>query len=242
MLSNNNTDLLIANELLTLINLCLEQNYFTFNNNFFVQKDGLPMGSPLSPLLAELFMDSFECNLFSNNKIKNIIFWYRYVDDILCLFNGTSRQVTSFLNTLNSLEPNIQFTVEIEKDNSINFLDLTIDHKNKNKFNFQIYRKPTYTDTIIPSTSNHPFSTKMAAFHSLINRIINIPLDEHNFKKEVNIITTIAENNGYDKHRIKKLLHKKQNKVLFKQIYNSNEDSSSDKFIYKKPKYIKNII
>ena len=41
--------------LLKLIDLCLEQNYYVFNQIFYKQNDGLPMGSPLSPLLAEIY-------------------------------------------------------------------------------------------------------------------------------------------------------------------------------------------
>ena len=162
------------------------------------------------------------------------------MDDILCLYNGTDRQLNSLLNTLNSIEPSIKFTIETEVDKSINFLDLTIEHINKNNFNFQIYRKPTYTDTIIPSTSNHPFSTKMAAFHSMLHRLISIPLDTQNFKYELNIITKIAENNGYNKNIIHDLLHKKQKKVLYKQLYNSSPIPEKDKIIYRKLKYVKN--
>ena len=198
------------------------------------------MGSPLSPLLAELFMDSFEQNLFQNFCTKNIVFWYRYVDDILCLFKGTKRQLDAFLNTLNSIEPNIKFTLEIEKDKAINFLDITIDHKLNNRLNFQIFRKPTYTDTIIPANSNHPYCIKMAAFHSLINRLLTIPLDNKNFNKELDIIITIAENNGYNKDVIYKLLQKKQRKILYERIY-IKQHIESEKTIYKKFKYIKNV-
>ena len=74
----------------------MQQNYFSFNNKFFKQQDGLPMGSPLSPLLADIFMDNFESNLLNNKKISlisNIKFWYRYVDDVLCFWCGTDRQL-----------------------------------------------------------------------------------------------------------------------------------------------------
>ena len=36
------------NELIKLLTVVLEQNYFTFDNGFFTQDDGLAMGSPLS--------------------------------------------------------------------------------------------------------------------------------------------------------------------------------------------------
>ena len=57
---------------------------------------------------------------------KSFIFWYRYVDDILAIFLGTRRQLQIFLNFINNLHKNISFTLELEDNNSINFLDLTI--------------------------------------------------------------------------------------------------------------------
>jgi hypothetical protein len=47
-------------EYLEIIEICLDQNYFLFNNTFYKQETGLPMGSPLSPLMAEISMSHFE--------------------------------------------------------------------------------------------------------------------------------------------------------------------------------------
>jgi len=55
----------------------------------------------------------------------------------------------------------LKFTLEQEKENRINFLDITIIKDEKMSFN--IYRKPTTTDTIIPIDSCHPISYKLAA-------------------------------------------------------------------------------
>jgi hypothetical protein len=51
--------------------------------------------------------------------------------------------------------PTTKFTIEEEKENKINFLDITISKENDN-LSFDIYRKPTATDTIIPNDSCHP--------------------------------------------------------------------------------------
>lgn len=56
---------------------CINQNYIQYNNEIYQQKEGLPMGSPISPLLAEIFMSHFKSNLLEtiNSLIKNTIFW-----------------------------------------------------------------------------------------------------------------------------------------------------------------------
>ena len=52
---------------------CVNQNYFWFNNKFYIQKKGLPMGSSLPPILAEIYMNDFENQLISSTKYKDNI-------------------------------------------------------------------------------------------------------------------------------------------------------------------------
>jgi len=83
------------------------------------------MGGPLSCLVAEVFMDYLENRLFETYNTPQVLEWIRYVDDVLCVWEGSDAQLYEFLDLLNSLEPSITFTLEIGGD-SINFLDLTI--------------------------------------------------------------------------------------------------------------------
>lgn len=207
------------NELLALIKTCLNQNYFMFNSKFYKQTDGLPMGSPLSPLMAEIFMNCFEEELFtSEHTLTSLVqFWSRYVDDVFCVWLGDDEQLNQFLMYLNSFNQKIQFTMEAGKD-QLNYLDLSI-KKHRNKLEFEIYRKPTQTDTIIPADANQSIQAKYSAFHSLIHRLFNVPLSPENYKKEVDVIKTVAFNNGYDPTLIDHLITKKQNKAIMKNFY-----------------------
>lgn len=75
-------------EISTILKLVTEQNYFSVNNKFYSQQEGLPMGSPISGLLANIFMNHIENNIFDKivkPKQYKIQYWYRYVDDIICL-------------------------------------------------------------------------------------------------------------------------------------------------------------
>jgi hypothetical protein len=64
----------------------------------------------------------------------------------------------------------MKFTAEPESNNQIKFLDITI-HKKTAKWTFSIYRKPSFTDSIIPYSSNHPPQHKHAAIRYLHNRL-----------------------------------------------------------------------
>jgi hypothetical protein len=76
-------------------------------------------------------------------------------------------------------------------------LDLTIHQRNK-KLEFEIYRKHTHTDLIIPDDSCHPYEHKTSAIKYLINRANTYPITKEAKKKEIAIIHNILRNNIYD--------------------------------------------
>lgn len=175
------------------------------------------MGSPLSPLLSNIFMDSLENKIQKLSLSNNLIYWFRYVDDILILWKGTSRQLQQFHLKLNDLDKNIKFTLEIENNKSINFLDLTIT-RSQNKHIFKIYHKPTHTDITINKSSTHPGTHKLAAYRSLIYRLVSIPMKKTDFEIELDRIKTIAINNGFKSHTVDKLLRNNRKDLLLKSI------------------------
>src|SRR5436190_14617632 len=123
-----------------------------------------------------------------------------------------------FLDYINHNKDSIKFTLEIEQDNSLNFLDLTVSKIDK-KMKYKIYRKTTFTDTIIPMDSNQSFSIKMPTFHSMIDRLLSIPLEITDYIAEVHTIKTIAANNGYNPLIIDKMIINKKKSIINKKIY-----------------------
>ncbi|KAK9886134.1 hypothetical protein WA026_014921 [Henosepilachna vigintioctopunctata] len=128
------------------------------------------MGNPLSPLCAEIFMDNLEHTIHDHPLSQRFLYWFRYVDDIICCFTGSKRQLHSFQNLINSIHPKIKFTLEEELDNSINFIDITI-KKLDDKHSFSVYHKPSQTDTVIHNSSVHPIQQKC---HHLIVWFIDL--------------------------------------------------------------------
>lgn len=55
-----------------------------------------------------------------------------------------------------------------------------------------MYTKPKYSDLVLPASSNHPHSQKMAAFNSMIHRLHQIPRSKEDFERELNTIKHIA--------------------------------------------------
>ena len=97
------------------------------------------MRNCLSPVCSNLYMDFFKKYLLRTIILPDDVIWYRYVDDVLCLW---PEDLDNFLCQLNNLVPSIEFFIEEEIDVKIPFLDVLIERVEHN-FKFTIYRKPT---------------------------------------------------------------------------------------------------
>ena len=99
------------------------------------------MGSPLSPILANLYMEYFESTLLPliPEHLRPSV-WLRYVDDVFAIWD-TSKNIQDTVVELNNLVPSIEFTVEEERDNSI-ILDVSV-IRTERSFKFKVFRKPT---------------------------------------------------------------------------------------------------
>jgi hypothetical protein len=109
-----------------LIDTIVKQNYFEHNPTYYTQSDGLAMGAPTESLLSEIFIQNLEHNYVLHALKNNILSYCRYVNDILILYNCENTNINTTLLEFNSLHYKLQFTMENESNNKLNFLDLTI--------------------------------------------------------------------------------------------------------------------
>ncbi len=104
------------------------------------------MGSPLSPVMANLFMEEFEKNALATATLKPG-FWFRYVDDTLSSWCHGLDNLQRFLDHINSLHPSIKFTYKVQKDDkTIPFLDVLFTVREDGSLGHNVYRRPTHTD------------------------------------------------------------------------------------------------
>ncbi len=132
--------------LVKMTELILKRNYFKFEDSFYLQLQGVPMGSASSPNLSNLFMGKFEEDFVYNNNpfLPFLVCWFRYIDDIFFIFLGTSAQLEDFNVYINSRMPSIKFSLEFSQD-GISFLDVNV-VKNEH-LNTSVYRKKRLTPT-----------------------------------------------------------------------------------------------
>ena len=118
------------------------------------------MGAPSSALISEIFLHYIE-STFMLSIVS------RYVDVILITFDSTKTELQTILQVFNNIHHKLNFTAELEHNNCIHYLDISIIRLPTN-FTTQIYRKPTFSDTIISTDSNHPPQHKYSAARSYI--------------------------------------------------------------------------
>jgi hypothetical protein len=89
------------------------------------------------------------------------------------------------------------------------FMTMTI-YRQEQGFSIGVYRKPTFTDVMIPCDSNHPLEHKLSGIKYALDRANKHPMSPVEKRKENNTIYTIASNNGYDVHTTMNLCQPKK--------------------------------
>ena len=164
----------------------------------------MAMGNPLSPVLSNLFMEFFETK-FLPAILPPGVLWFRYVDDVFCIW-PLRENVNTFLLELNDQVPSIRFTYEEENNCSLPFLDVVV-HRNHNGFRFSVYRKPTNICSYIHYYSNHSEKIKKATFSSMFLRALRICSPEF-LDNEFETIFRISEKLKYPNYFIECSLQK----------------------------------
>ena len=154
-------------QIIRLLECCLTTTYFLFNGKFYTQTEGSAMGSPVSPHVANLFMEHFEVKAIGsfNHVVK---FWARYVDDTFCIIHQD--KIEEFTTHLNSQHDKIKFTIEKEDNNSLPMLDVKVKRNTNGQLSFSVYRKPTHTDHYLQFSSHQPLEHKLGVVRTLQHR------------------------------------------------------------------------
>ena len=183
-----------AHEMKKLLTICTKNVHFSFNNDIYIQIDGVAMGSPLGAVLANIFMVELESVLVPklNDYVKK---WRRFVDDTFVYVKRGS--IEYVLSVLNSFHDNIKFTYEQENNNRLSFLDVLFIRYNE-KINTTVLRKDTYNDLYLHWDSFSPISWKRGTLKSLISRAYMICSNPSLLEKELKYLkNSFHKKNGY---------------------------------------------
>ena len=180
-----------------LLKFVLRSTYFLYNGSIYEQKDGAAMGSPVSAVIANLYMESFEEQAIITSSYEPRI-WKHYVDDTFTILDREN--VDDFLQ-----QSSIRFTMATEKDNKLAFLDTAVLRESDGHLTTSVYRKPTHTEQYLAYDSHHPQSVKRGIVKCLYERAKRLVTKPSVIFEEKKHLLSVLVSNGYPFSFLQKL-------------------------------------
>ena len=159
-------NILQRDELVKLLEIATTNQLFQFDDQLYEQTDGVAMGSPLGPLMANVFICHLEETLTRDSLMPHL--YRRYVDDTLARMPNTDA-ATIILPTLNGLHPSLTFTMEPPVDDRIPFVGIEI-IKNGTKLEIEVYRKSINTGLLLHFHSHTDKRYKDSLLKTMLHR------------------------------------------------------------------------
>ena len=197
-----------------MLDFLIDNIFVTFGGAIFQQQVGIPMGTNCAPLLADLFLYSYETeflqNLVKNKKIKDarsFNFTYRYIDDVLSINNP------SFARWLPSIyPPELEIKETTETSCSASFLDLHLEYDTSGHLSTKIYdKRDDFNFKIINfpyMCSNIPSSPAYGVYISQLIRYARASSKYSDFIERHRYLRDRLLDQGYEEIRLKRSLSK----------------------------------
>ena len=178
--------------IICLLEFCLKNTYFIFQGRFYEQIEGAAMGSPISPIIANLYVEAFETQAISTAPHLPSM-WRRFVDDTFVVIQKTQKDC--FIENINSIDDKIQFTMEdCRSDGSMPFLDTQVTPRSDGSLNTTVYRKPTHIDLYLQWDSHHTIAAKYSVVNTLHHRARAVCSNQQLVEEEDHLQKVLTEN------------------------------------------------
>ena len=224
-----------------LLEFCLKNTYFIFQGRFYEWIEGAAMGSPICPIIANLYMEACETQAISTAPHSPSL-WRRFVDDTFVVIQEVQKD--SFIEHINSIDDKFQFTMEdCRGDGSMPFLDTLVTPRSDGSMNTTMYQSPTHTDLYLQWDSHHTITAKHSVVNTLNHRARAVCSNQELPKEEDYLQKDLLENKypiwalNRVKMKIKAPLRQDQNK---RDNINAN-DTSGNKKPYMVLPYVKGL-
>lgn len=194
-------------QILELLKISLENNDFTFNNDWYLQTWGTAMGKKFAPEYADIFMANWESGALSKCPLQPLIY-LRFLDDIFIIWPHSRSDFDTFFNILNTHMDTVKLKATIDSQ-TIDFLDVTIykgqTFKQTNCLDTKVYFKPTDTHQLLHKASYHPKHTFSGIIKSQILRFYRICSNQKDFKSATSTLFSALIPRGYSKRFLRKI-------------------------------------
>ena len=168
-------------EIISMTEFVLKNNYFEFNEEVCKQISGTAIGTKFTPPYACIFMDEMETSFLKTQQLQAFI-WLRYIDDIFLWIHG-KEQHNLFLKDLKEFYPNLKLTYKTSQ-NGVDFLDLNVSLKGGAIFT-DLHIKPTDGYQFLHYKSSHPSHIKKLIPYSQALRISRFFSSQNDFNAHI---------------------------------------------------------
>jgi hypothetical protein len=181
-----------------LLEVILQNNYFSFQNAVYKQVSGLPMGNNVSGILSSVYMDAIEQQTLHQ---LNIGLFKRYVDDVFILTTD-EEEAKNIYRHMNKQNKNIKFEIELPKDKSLSLLDFKVSMESGTP-TFSFFRKQARKPVFINYKSAMPEQAKLSCIRNEMNRIEERCSIQEEGQYHLNKFKETLRMNGYPEHIIR---------------------------------------
>ena len=200
--------LLLKGQFIELLELAVKDQLFTFNDVVYKQVDGVSMGSPLGPVLANFFLVYLENECIDWDSHFAPLSYFRYVDDTFLIFSHEV-DILPFWEHLSSLSV-LNFTIEVcSPPDGLPFIGALVSQNDEGHLITDVYRRQNVS--FMSSLSHVPHRYKIAAVRALLFRASKICSSLKLFHEQVHIISTAAHSAGLSRTKVSNLVERLAN-------------------------------
>ena len=200
------------NDVVKMLEFLIDNIYVEFGGQIFQQVVGIPMGTNCAPLLADLFLYSYEAEFMQglkkskNNGDKHLArsfnFTLRYIDDVLSLNNN---KIGDYIDSIYPVELEIKDTTE--SNTRASYLDLLLEHDKNHDLCVKLYDKRDDFNFPIVNfpfiCSNIPASPAYGVYVSQLIRYARACSLYNDFLARSENLTSKLMRQGYSSSRLK---------------------------------------
>ena len=153
----NTIEQTLINDIPTLVDFILKHNLFVFDDEQYLQTNGLAIGTKMAPAYANIFIYYIQNTLFVSYNSRPTAY-FRHIDDIFLFWPHGIDTLQTFLENANRTHPNMSFTHRYFST-AVSFLDVIIKINIESIFT-TLYKKNTDNHRYLHHTSCHPMQVK----------------------------------------------------------------------------------
>ena len=185
--------------------LILNNNYFEFNSEYYLQKKGTAMGTKFAPVYANLVLGFLEISLkrkvedkVGTERAEEIMNnYFRFLDDIFIIWDTTDGDINIFYEILKSVDGDLSFTLD-QSGSTVNFLDVQV-NKTGTKVTTDVFYKDTDTHQYLNFRSCHPSHIKRNVPYNLARRLCTIVSETETLEIRLNELKSYLLKCNYPK-------------------------------------------